>query len=352
MKIALVCPSNMLYMPYVGNYTIILNEVGIDYDIIYWDRFIIEEQSEFVYRDLKVGHQRGFLNYFKYCRFVLNHLKKKSYDKIIVFGIQLVFFIKRFLVREYRNKFIIDIRDYNRIIKYFNIKKVIDNSAFTVLSSPGFKEWLPKNNKYIINHNTQVISEKLLYNVNNNLNNKKRININYIGSIRDYKLNIDFINALKNNERIKLYFHGEGLINKDIEEYLNKNNIKNVRLTGKYEREEEPDLYIKTDLVNVLIPNDSINSRTLLPNRLYNAAIYGKPILAFEGTYLSKIIKEYNLGLVISSFQNIEDMIVDYFDKFSNIVYEKGRQLFFENVLKENMEFRGRLAEFLTRRQL
>lgn len=34
MKIALICPSNMLYMPYVKNYEQILIEQNIDYDII------------------------------------------------------------------------------------------------------------------------------------------------------------------------------------------------------------------------------------------------------------------------------------------------------------------------------
>ena len=123
MKIALICPSNMLYMPYVDNYTKILDEINVDYSVINWDRFKIEKDSEFTYRDSKIGYQRGFLDYFKYSRFVLNILEKNKYDKVVVFGIQLVFFLKRHLIREYSNKYIIDIRDHNRIIKYFSIEK-------------------------------------------------------------------------------------------------------------------------------------------------------------------------------------------------------------------------------------
>lgn len=346
MKIALICPSNMLYMPYVDNYTKIFDETDVDYCVINWDRFKIEKNSEFTYRDSKIGHQRSFLDYFKYSRFVLNILKKNKYDKVVVFGIQLVFFLKSHLIKEYSNKYIIDIRDHNRIVKYFNIEKLIDHSNFTVLSSPGYKEWLPKSNKYIINHNTKIESLDELIEVDGDIKNKDIINTNYIGSIRDCKINIDFINSLKNKKHIALNFHGEGAINKDIENHVTNQTIGNVKLTGRYEKEQESELYKSSDLINILIPNDSINSRTLLPNRLYNAAIYGKPILAFDGTYLSEIVKKYNLGIVVESFDNIEIEIMQYINDFKLEFYENGRTLFFESVIKENKEFRDRLEKF------
>lgn len=346
MKIALICPSNMLYMPYVDNYTKIFDEINVDYSVINWDRLKIEKDNEFTYRDSKIGHQRGFLDYFKYSRFVLNILKKNNYDKVVVFGIQLVFFLKSHLIREYSNKYIIDIRDHNRIVKYFNIEKEIDNSTFTVLSSPGYKEWLPKSNKYIINHNTKIESLDELIEVDGDIRNKDFININYIGSIRDYKMNIDFINSLKNKKHIALNFHGEGAINKDIENHVTNQKIDNVKLNGRYEKKQESDLYKNSDFINILIPNDSINSRTLLPNRLYNAAIYGKPMLAFEGTYLAEIVNKYNLGIVVESFDNIEIEIMEYINDFKLEFYENGRTLFFEGVIKENIEFRNRLQKF------
>ncbi len=346
MKIALICPSNILYMPYVDNYTKIFDEINADYSVINWDRFKIEKESEFTYRDSKIGHQRGFLDYFKYSRFVLNILKKNNYDKVVVFGIQLVFFLKRYLIKEYRDRYIIDIRDYNKIIKYFKIEKTIAHSNFTVLSSPGYKEWLPESNNYVINHNSRIESLDELRELDGDIRNKDFININYIGSIRDYKMNIDFINSLKNKKHIALNFHGEGAINKDIENHVTNQKIDNVKLTGRYEKKQESDLYKNSDFINILIPNDSINSRTLLPNRLYNAAIYGKPMLAFVGTYLAEIVNKYNLGIVVESFDNIEIEIMEYINDFKLEFYENGRTLFFEGVIKENIEFRDRLQKF------
>lgn len=347
MKIALICPSNMLYMPYISNYTRILDEINVDYNVIIWDRFGIEKVSEFTYRDSKIGHQRNFLDYYKYSRFALRILKENNYDKVIVFGIQLVFFLKRSLIREYTNKFVIDIRDYNVIIKYFNIKKAIDNSSFTVLSSPGYNEWLPKNNKYIINHNTQIESLDELKEVkisHSSIDNK--ISVGCIGALRDYKVNISFIESLKNSIVLQLNYHGEGNINKNISKFLIEYNIENVDLTGRYNKEEEPELYNKNNIINVLRYNDGINNRTALPNRLYNAAIYGKPMLAFEGTQLAQIIKDYDLGLVLNTFDQTAIEIVEYLNYRNTEKFDAGRRKFLCSVIQDNIRFKEMIKRF------
>jgi len=347
MKVALICPSNILYMPYVGNYEMILKENNINYDIINWDRFHIENiDNNLKYRDFKIGHQRNFFDYYKYKKFIINCLNMVHYDKVIVFGIQLTFFLKNILQKKFKYKYIIDIRDYNKIINFFNIKKVIDNSYFTVISSPGYKEWLPNSGKYIINHNTQISSINTLKEVKQ-FKKKDKINIAYIGAIRDLQININLINSLKNSDRINIYFHGEGKINNDIIKYINANNIKNVYLTGRYKKEEEENLYRKSDLINVLRYFNGINNKTALPNRLYNSVIYGKFMLAFEGTYLSELIKRYNLGIVIDSFDNLEGKVINFLYNINIEDYNNGRIAFVEKVLKENREFEVKVKKFV-----
>ena len=348
MKIALVCPSNILFMPYIGNYEFVLKNKKVDYEIINWDRFGIENMNKNVYKDSKIGHRRGLLDYYRYSKFIKSKLKTTKYDKLIIFGIQLAFFLQDILAENFRGKYIIDIRDYNRIIKYFNIEKTIEHSNFTVLSSPGYKEWLPERNNYVINHNTQLNSIENLSKSNRNIKSKEMISINYIGSIRDYKVNVDFINSLKNNGSINLKYHGAGAINKDIESYLEFNSIKNVVFTGRYMKEEEQNLYINADIVNILIPTDTINSKTLLPNRLYNAAIYGKPVIALKGTYLAKIVDENHLGLVLSSFDNVEEAIMSYINSLNFDNYDRNRRAFLEKILEENNLFKIRLTEFVS----
>ena len=150
-------------MPYVDNYEKVLKENNIDYTIINWDRFQIEDaNSEFKYRDKKIGHQKNYYDYFKYKKFVLEKLNEIKCDKLIIFGLQLSYFLKNYLLTNYKGKYIVDIRDYNKIIKIFNINKLINNSDITVISSPSYKSWLPVSNKYLINHNNKVNNLKEL----------------------------------------------------------------------------------------------------------------------------------------------------------------------------------------------
>lgn len=347
MRVALICPSNILYMPFVDNYLKILELNNVDYQIISWDRFGTEKEDEYIYRDTKVGHQRSLLDYYKYSKFLFKILKKNNYDKIIVFSLQLLLFLGRYLTKHYKGKYIVDVRDYNKVITFLNIKNAILYSNLVVLSSSGYKSWLPKSNKYIINHNTQIENINQLLEVKNDWIIQDKLYVGCIGALRDYRVNIDLIKSLKNNKLIHLNYHGEGIINKNISNYLKVNSIKNVTLTGRYRKYEEVNLYNKNNLINVMRYNDDINNRTALPNRLYNAALYGKPLLAFEGTYMSEIIKKYNLGIVINSFENIEVELLKYMNNFDLETYEKGRKLFLNRAIIENKEFYDKIKMFI-----
>jgi hypothetical protein len=347
MKLALICPSNKLYMPYVSNYEKILNANKVNYEIINWDRFHIEDANNSLkYRDLKTQHQRNYLDYYKYKKFIVERLNSTNYDKIIVFGIQLSYFLKSILIKEYKDKYILDIRDHNKIIKFFNIKRLIDNSMYTVISSPGYKEWLPSSDKYLINHNTQLDNLDDLKDISSKLEDKK-ISVAYIGALRDFAINIDLINSLKNNMEIELCFHGEGDINEDIDIYLKDNEINNVFLTGRYKKEDEESLYNRSDLINVLIPNSNVNNKTLLPNRLYNAAIHGKPVIAFKGTYLADIIEEYKLGLILDSFINMDIKVNKFIKEFDRKKFQNNRYRFLQKVIIENEQFKNKLNDFI-----
>lgn len=348
MKIALVCPSNILYMPYIQYYIKIFNELGdIDYDIINWDRFNTEENNDNVYKDSKIGHRRNFIDYCKYSKFTSKRLNYKTYDKLIIFGIQLSYFMKKMLVKSYPNKYIVDIRDYNKVMTIFNMKDVIEQSIFTVISSPGFINWLPKSDKYIVSHNTTILRFEDLKQINTVFFDKDMYNLSYIGSLRDYVINTKIIDSLKHSSKFCLYYHGDGLINSKLKEYLTSNQIKNVKVTGRYSKVEEEELYEKSDLVNVLIPYRDKNSRTLLPNRLYNAVKYGKPIITLDGTFTADLVKKYNLGIVLSSFYNIEENVLNYISNFNIAKFDESRAEFTRIVLADNNVFTSKVINFV-----
>ena len=90
--------------------------------------------------------------------------------------------------------------------------------------------------------------------------------------------------------------------------------------------------YANATLINMVLYNDHINNRTCLANRLYNSALYGKPMIALEGTYLSEIIKQYNLGVILKSFNNTEEGITNYLANFNLEEYNYGRKAFLKRL--------------------
>ncbi|ARJ39622.1 hypothetical protein SporoP8_12505 [Sporosarcina ureae] len=348
MRIALICPSNMLFMPYVDNYVKILKENEVDFTIINWDRLHLGQEGNILsYKDKKVGHQRGYLSYYRYSRFIVRQLKHSEFDKVIVFGIQLTYFLKAYLQKRYKENYIMDIRDYNKSLKLFTIKKSIDSSFFTTISSPGYKEWLPTSSKYVINHNTTVknigkLERPILKSVG------RPLNISYVGTITNLDVNLQLIHELQNNPDYFLKFHGDGMINEDIEQYVKEKEIHNVSIKGRYQKNEEVWLYKQADLVNMLLFSDHINNRTCLSNRLYNAVIHGKPLLSLNNTYLSDVIEQYKLGLVVDSLSEISQKLNQYVNNFNEAEYEKGREAFLHTVIEENANFKMRLEEFIS----
>lgn len=339
--------SNRLYMPYVSYYESVLRGHGANYGLINWDRLHIEDDRELTYRDCKRRIRRNFFDYTKFSKFVTSKLLEYEYEKVIIFGIESSFFLKQIIENCYPNRFVLDIRDDHKIRPFSNIGKMVDIACFTALSSPGYKEWLPSSDKYVICHNSAANRLDDLARVDANWSNKGQITIANIGSIAQARVQMDFIEALKNREHIVVKFHGEGAASGTVKEHVARHRITNVEFTGRYTREEEESLYLGADMINVLLYTDSVNNRTALPNRLYNAAMYGKPLLALEGTFLSRVIREYSLGLVVSSFKGIEESIWEYISSFDVQRYEDGRVSFFKRVIKDNKEFRECLKEFV-----
>lgn len=346
MNVLLICPSNNLFMPYVSNYTLILDDLGVEYVLQIWDRFGIEEPSPFVFKDDKVGHARTLRDYLQYRNHVRKVMKRYHFDKVIVFGLSLGFFLSKFLMQHYKERYILDIRDYHKVLNLWNPSKVIADSYATVVSSPMFQTWLPPNHEYFVNHNSAIYRLPDL--VQPNVERKKeKVNISYIGSVAHYDINRQLIQALRNSEWCILEFHGQGTASNEIIALVEAEKIENVKVTGIYDKADESSLYSNSDMVNMVLSSDSVNNRTCLPNRLYNACLYGKPLLTNTGTFVSDIIRDYNLGLVLNNFDDVENQIRSYWNEFDEDAWVSGRDCFLQSVVHDNIVFRDKVREFV-----
>lgn len=341
MNLLVICPSNRDYMPYLDNYSCIFKDKNINLTYLVWDRMQKREIVNFRYNDNKKSLRRNFFDYLKFTRYVKKTIKEGQYDYILLFSIQLISFLGRFISKQYKNKYILDIRDYHKLIDVINIKHYVDNSYMTVISSAGFKKWMPKSEKIILNHNTNATSipEIEISDI------KFPLTIGTIGSLKHININKKLIEMLGNNELFELIFDGYGPAKETLEKFVLENKYENVIFTGEYNRIDKEKIYLEKDMISVIYDNHGINNLTLLPNRLYDGLLYGKPLVAMNGTYLADIVKKYKIGIVIDRIENVEKGIIDYVKTFNKKVYEENRNRLFEMIIKENQEFLKKLYD-------
>lgn len=346
MKVLLIGPSNYSLMPYLHKYKQNLISMNVDVDTLEWDRMGLGAKSKYIYSDNKIGFSRGVLDYLKFSRFVKEVIKTGEYQKIVVFSLQSAFFLRGILKNDLKEKFILDIRDWNSILKFYNFNSIINHSKFTVLSSPGFRNFLPKNNNFFISHNIPSgfnLNKIDEFKPNLDLSN---IIISSIGSFRNYPENMELLNELGNDSSFKIEYHGEGPDSIKLSSFVKNKGFSNVILSGKYNFEDEDNFYRNISFVNIL-EYSNIFSKFLLPNRLYKAVFFSCPVIVFGGSFLSEIIEKYNLGCVVFRGNSIKESIISYLKNFDLSTYFNGRQQFLEIVNHDELVFQEMLKTFV-----
>ena len=298
MRVLIIGNGNIFGMPYLKYYSDVLECKGIDYDLLYWDRLDIQESDKSNYirftektRGKGLESLSGYLNYYKFAKSLFT---SKKYDVYIVFTTQMAILFGYLL----RNRpYILDIRDYtyeyNPIYRYLE-NRLVDAAIMNTISSEGFLEWLPKGYSYTMSNNISFdngMVDIIPFDFETH-------NISYLGAIRYLDGNLDFIKVCKDINNFEVHYHGVSHVGAQIAEYCNKSQISNVTMHGMFEDGELPILYGRANFILSVYGTYSMNTKTLLPNRLYGACTLRRPIIVSSGTYLADVVNKYGLGVV------------------------------------------------------
>ena len=106
--------------------------------------------------------------------------------------------------------------------------------------------------------------------------------------------------------------------------------------------------YKNIDMINDVYGSNSIEVTTALPNKLYDALIFKKPMLVSKNTYLSSIVDAYNLGVSINiDTDNIKDVILNYINHYNRQEFFSGTEKFLRKVLLDQEIYKKRIDEFI-----
>ncbi len=339
-------------LPYIVYFTSILDEQKIDYEFICWNRDgnSLERYngkqviSVSLKGSIRNNNLRKVYDYLWFASKVKKVLIERKYDFIHVHTIPNAFFLKSFLIDNYRHKYIFDIRDYSPLYPFIKngVKSLVLNSAFTSISSTGYLNWLPKNLDYVLSHNisSESVRAKTTF---NNLFDRLPIRVLTIGQIRDYSSNRRVIESLGNKETFQVVFTGEGVERGRLEDF-SSHRYNNILFTGRYEKIDE-DAHVRScDILSIVLPT-GIAHNTPMANRFYLSLIFRRPMIVNVESIHSLFVKEYNLGIIVKTDDDIYEKINDYVSCFDFDAFNNGCIRLLKKISNEINYFEKRLTE-------
>ena len=349
----LILPTNLKYAPYVQNYISILNEKKVEFELVFWDKRNIEKAGECVYKNkIKSTDKpswRKVCCYLGFIHFVRRRIKKKKYEKLIIFTLAPGLFLTDMLCGKYKDAYILDVRDDTPLRKFMGgqILKIAKNATYLIASSPCYSDWLGRKATLCHNSDISTIDQHLNY-IPKKLNTET-ICIGYAGMMREGSINSFMINALLKDNRFSFLFYGPH--NQQMQELIQiAGDRDNCRFPGIYEKNDIYDIYRKyVTVVNILRENNTVNAEAL-PNKLYEAVIAGVPVIvARHNKAVSNYVENYNLGVVLEELNELKDAnkLYDNISKFDYKKYCDGRQAFLQKVKDDLSLYEKQVINFV-----
>jgi hypothetical protein len=324
MKVLIIGFTKIKYMPYLQFYVDIYKKANFNIDIFYWNRdnskdINLDPSIELIPFNMMMEDEiplykkiYGFLQFRKRLKPILS----KKYDRVVVLHTLPGLLVLDVLISKYKKKYILDYRDFT-FENNFLFKKLIHilckNAFFTLISSPVYRKFLPKNIDLYDSFNL-VYKELSCYKISNKIDFNKKIKIAYFGFIRDYDINLKIINLIRNEDRFVLNYYGrEQKTAIKLKNYVKKESINNVFFNGPFQPQEKYIILNKTDIIHNFFENNK-TMVSAISNRFYDSIFSHKVQLVNDGSYMGLILKKNGLGFVQKLNQN-------YFENLYNFLH-------------------------------
>ncbi len=349
-SICIIGTANIKHISLISLYTRYFDKKGIPYDIVYLDRYGIEEpttaRNMFRYTATPSNGSFGRINMFwNFRRYALKRLKEGDYKYVITWQTTGAYLFADKLLRQYTERYVINVRDYVAEKKWpFNwlINRLVKKALFTALSSPGFKTFLPQGDYLQVNS----INENLLQGITPQPHKRDgKIRIGFAGNCRYFNESFKLIDALGNDPRFELWYDGTN--SETLKEYAAAHGYGNVKTMEGFKPEETSIIMSGFDMVNSAFGNDAMDNSTLLPIRLYTALAMHRPMLVNERTQLGREVEGNGLGFVIGQYEGLADKLWAYYHDLNFEDFDVACDRYMEKARSENQTFYKQLDKFL-----
>lgn len=352
--VALVFCGDLKYCPYINRYIERLENAHVDYKVYFWNRskFDLKLSDHYAYYDeaskLTNGKIQKLMDFIGFRKWLIRELNTNQYKKIIALSTLTGVLLGSFLYRK-RRQYIFDIRDYSyeHIKPFFAIeKKVIENSAFTAISSRGFEEFLPKH-EYIIAHNFNRNDIKKAAKFEKT---DGTINFVWNGVVRYFEFQRYYLDALKNDPRFNIVFHGDGPELDLYKEYCLENGFTNVFFTGSYNNADKASLLKDAHILNNCYgytQNAGNKLKYAVSNRFYDGMIYHIPQLVEPEGFKPTWANNSGIGVSFPPDENFAEKLYDYYQNVENESFDKACSDELERVIEDDNRYVEMIDSFI-----
>lgn len=351
--VALIFCGDLCYCPYRNRYIERLEHHQIDYKVYFWNRgnYEINTDNKYAFFDsasqLNKSKILKIFDFISFRKWVARQIKSDRPDKVVFLstlsGVFLYDIIKR------RNiEYLFDIRDYSyeHIAPFYAIEKqLIKKSAYTVISSKGFRKFLPQHN-YIIAHNfnRSEIAQRYKFEQHGN-----PIRIVWNGVVRYFEFQKKYIDALKNDERFQMIYHGSGPEFEKFSEYCEQQGVNNVIFTGYYDNKQKKNLLKDADILNNCygIEGKEKKVKYAVSNRFYDGIIYHIPQIVEPDGFKPRWVKRVNIGENFMVDEKFADRLYNYYMGISEEDFNKACDAVLREVICEDDEYIEAIDNFI-----
>lgn len=290
MKVGIIAANQIRYSPYIFFYTGILDWAGFTYELIVPQRGTTAETYEGILHTLPWDHALPTsLAYAKYAREVIRLIKQKHYDALIVLTAPNAAYLSLWLKRYYTKRYIVDIRDYSHenILPYYLLEKVaLRYSLVNVISSPGFRAFLPEG-EYHVCHNFSLRDYTEVH--ASFQRSSDPIVIGYVGALAYVDQCKRLMTLVDKDDRFRMSFYGTSDSEEELKAFAKTLDGSHITFHGGYVNTQKPDIIQKCDILFNAYGNGCPLLDHALSNKLYDALIFRKPILTCPGTAMTNM---------------------------------------------------------------
>lgn len=335
-RILFVSTADSFQTPYLDKYEGFFEG---EYDFLYWDRTgqgcrRVRANAIPFQHPSRTALQKLF-GYFSFRKYAKRVLMEGDYSGVVLLQTQPAILLKRTLEKHYCDRYVCDVRDY----AYDDVwplrwleRSLFSNSAINVISSPGYRSFLPVSAEYHLMHNNhQGLFRK------HAAHHERSIRILYLGSIRFFDQCRLMIERFSNDERFSLSFCGAGAF--FLRAACSDLDISRVTFFDAFDPEKTVEFFDQCDLIFNLYGNGSPFLNYALSNKLYYSAELAKPIIVCPNTCMEDYVRDYNLGFVVDLENGAaSEKLFDEYVRFDVDSFEEGRRRLLKKVDEENRE--------------